>query len=791
MSVNDNSSDSGVNSMSFNLTDPGDSPVVDSNLVSAPPVEDYGLMAPLPAEDSNLIAAPPVEDYTSWPFPAEDSNLMAAPKVEYYMAPYSKYTLRPPERDRKFRPSAEDYNLKKAGYSNHTFRPPEHGPKFRPSAEDYNLKKAGYSNHIFRPLELEPQSSPTTDDYNLMAGYRNQTPQSPSISESPQMDAYNFMAMYRNNTLQPFRKPLPKPSSNGIAQRQPQIGDKVKQDKVKQDKVKQDFQEQEQCTVCQIFPKSNRLIKENHCSRLWIVEERRVVNVKDMCGICQDNSKTYAIVSHVWGAIADIHLELGGVNWMVPIGNPNKLGWVVRSMKKQPELKYVWMDVICIDQSSAEEIGREVRRMSGYFQGAIVTFVLDEKLAGLFSKYGLHPLASDSQQAEILKELNSTEEMACAWLNRVWTAQELFLSKSILLVWEKVIVNANIMDEIVRIVQNTKTHTPMNRNSWLYSFYMYREMRIMGRNASCLAALVDLGKRESDVELDKIYGAKSMFRFKDQITVDYTLSIHKALREMACVSISNGDCTILATLPWLSAPDGFSWLPSPTSIYGLLWAHDTRDYGTVAVITDSGLQISAKRIGRITKNFTFVCEIEDTEPQSPLSSDSFLPPKNVPEWWRADQVTLADHVLNEENDFSTTPKRTLSLLASLGTKEFYFELGVAGGQRNRRSYLLDVTTPLLEETVVSGNRGRKGGVGARTLGSFYNYACLNGKERSVLLFGPCEVGDDLYTVGLGLGTEADILIVLRKRGDGNRKVGVGFVPVKKEEVILPEWVLLN
>ncbi|KAF9341884.1 hypothetical protein BGZ91_011952 [Linnemannia elongata] len=89
-------------------------------------------------------------------------------------------------------------------------------------------------------------------------------------------------------------------------------------------------------------------------------------------------NKGYVAISHVWGDqqmySAD---ELGinsGVNWEIPLSNPNKIRRLVDAMNYY-EKEYCWFDVLCMPQDNQGEINLEIPFMGDYYGGADMTLM--------------------------------------------------------------------------------------------------------------------------------------------------------------------------------------------------------------------------------------------------------------------------------------------------------------------------------------------------------------------------------------------------------------------------------
>jgi hypothetical protein len=81
----------------------------------------------------------------------------------------------------------------------------------------------------------------------------------------------------------------------------------------------------------------------------------------------------YAVVSHVWGPTTDIDGLKYGVDWKIPIKNENKLLQILEAARIVVGERYIWMDVLCMDQGKRNEL--EIANMKSYFANATGCFV--------------------------------------------------------------------------------------------------------------------------------------------------------------------------------------------------------------------------------------------------------------------------------------------------------------------------------------------------------------------------------------------------------------------------------
>jgi hypothetical protein len=140
----------------------------------------------------------------------------------------------------------------------------------------------------------------------------------------------------------------------------------------------------------------------------------------------------YFVVSHVWSSN-----YFGLVN---PFSENNKGYLWLKRMSKLLKIKYAWIDTCCINQDDAEEKDREINNMRDYYVGADACAVIlsstnsrdiDEFIANIKL---LVVNALDNPHRRLghmwsLVSLYYSNLLTDEWFKRIWTIQEIMLSK--------------------------------------------------------------------------------------------------------------------------------------------------------------------------------------------------------------------------------------------------------------------------------------------------------------------------------------------------------------------------
>lgn len=98
-------------------------------------------------------------------------------------------------------------------------------------------------------------------------------------------------------------------------------------------------------------------------SRLFDLVQRRVVESQEV-----GTRVRYAVVSHVWGRTRNVDGEKYNVDWKIPIRSEDKLEKILEAARVVIGERYIWMDVLCLDQRRKNEL--EIAQMKAYFGNA-------------------------------------------------------------------------------------------------------------------------------------------------------------------------------------------------------------------------------------------------------------------------------------------------------------------------------------------------------------------------------------------------------------------------------------
>ncbi|KAJ1568922.1 hypothetical protein HK405_012207, partial [Cladochytrium tenue] len=164
-------------------------------------------------------------------------------------------------------------------------------------------------------------------------------------------------------------------------------------------------------------------------------------NAKDLAQSVADDGG-YAVISHVWGDLNEKHIiNYPGVPWKIKIKSAEKMDRIL-SVARQLKIKWLWMDVLCMDQGDSEDIAREIPRMGSIFSQAsrcVAVMTLPDmvarefafrdrgcaKRASVIAMVGKEGATSSDDAREVCRAV--CDLFHDDWFWRVWTYQEAVL----------------------------------------------------------------------------------------------------------------------------------------------------------------------------------------------------------------------------------------------------------------------------------------------------------------------------------------------------------------------------
>jgi Heterokaryon incompatibility protein (HET) len=85
----------------------------------------------------------------------------------------------------------------------------------------------------------------------------------------------------------------------------------------------------------------------------------------------------YSTISHVWGDTININRKAYNVDWKIPASSREKLTQMLEFSRIVGGERYVWLDILCLDQTQSDEV--EIARMKSYYTDATACLVWLDK----------------------------------------------------------------------------------------------------------------------------------------------------------------------------------------------------------------------------------------------------------------------------------------------------------------------------------------------------------------------------------------------------------------------------
>jgi hypothetical protein len=140
----------------------------------------------------------------------------------------------------------------------------------------------------------------------------------------------------------------------------------------------------------------------------------------------------YEALSYVWGAPnGDQPIECDGDQLLI---TENCLA-ALRSLRFKSEVRKLWIDAICIDQTAAQEKNHQLKLIGEVYAHAQRVLIWlgqgDDRIAALMDRFSRTDQPADSPAA--VAALVSNE-----WFNRAWTVQELCYAQNPVMIYDQI-----------------------------------------------------------------------------------------------------------------------------------------------------------------------------------------------------------------------------------------------------------------------------------------------------------------------------------------------------------------
>ena len=180
------------------------------------------------------------------------------------------------------------------------------------------------------------------------------------------------------------------------------------------------------------------------------VNNLNVIDVKNDCVVSLPEGQPYVALSYVWGQVSTLLATKENQNAL------SQPGGLSRAARKDPiaktildaiiltrnlDLRYIWVDSLCIVQDDAAEKTRLIDEMAVVYLAALFTIIAAAGDSGNSGLPGIQPMSRTIKQdiaiinarlSLLLQGLSETNLDSSAWNTRGWTFQERLFSKRLL-----------------------------------------------------------------------------------------------------------------------------------------------------------------------------------------------------------------------------------------------------------------------------------------------------------------------------------------------------------------------
>lgn len=274
----------------------------------------------------------------------------------------------------------------------------------------------------------------------------------------------------------------------------------------------------------------------------------RLYNIKDFkLESTKDNKESYAILSYAWGeenSNSRKEIEKHGKRISLSVNKALEkasitLEIINKEIKGNSNIKYLWVDQLCMNKRDTEEKSEEVPRIVKYYNNSTLTLIaIDTEVGNI----------DNVDSMNILKLIVCSE-----WFTRSWTYQEGFLSRQTIFMFDDVLIDGRAMAGIWALNQlsyvdvgkynslsefqkgTKKIATPMG---WVYYYNGYGENDKVEMTLS--QALKAVKNRKRKVPVDGIYSILGLLPYGEQMEVNYSFKAEEALLKIMKIAVKNG-----------------------------------------------------------------------------------------------------------------------------------------------------------------------------------------------------------------------------------------------------------
>ncbi|KAJ3268047.1 hypothetical protein HK104_005507, partial [Borealophlyctis nickersoniae] len=267
------------------------------------------------------------------------------------------------------------------------------------------------------------------------------------------------------------------------------------------------------------------------------------------------SAQKYFTISHVWGNVQRIDVKIPGVHWKVPVTGMDKLKQIF-AMRERVGAEWVWLDILCMDQDSPEDVSAQVNLMGQVYSLGSGCLVLTEEEPPtdqfVEEACAFYVGPHKTQFMVQLKIWHMVQKST--WLTRVWTFQEMILPRRVIIFGknDSFIVD---LDVIATQVGDAAAKSGSGESDYaitaahaLVNLEILEVLLEPRRRKDVVAVrnmFHDLQSRQCSRPEDLVYGGLGLVKWGRNVKVDYGIGVNGAWERLLRAAADAGDWTWL------------------------------------------------------------------------------------------------------------------------------------------------------------------------------------------------------------------------------------------------------
>lgn len=289
--------------------------------------------------------------------------------------------------------------------------------------------------------------------------------------------------------------------------------------------------------------------------RLLNTKTKNIINTEKISPLNYNKYK-YVTLSYVWGKenyVKPKKMKITGINYKICFNKYTELNKLLQMLHNN-NIEWLWVDAICINQNDVEEKNIEVSKMSKYYEN---------------SQYTIAFIITEINIVEIIEEIMNEKEISIKnkflkilnndlfldeWFERVWILQESILSNDLLLYTGNEYL-FKLKDFFIKIYNYLylKNEDDILRINFFNHINPSLSVLILGiarfsieNKINNLTGILHYVRgRKCKYLQDKIYGLLGLYKYSNEIIVNYEKDINEIISDIIKISIRYNDYSFL------------------------------------------------------------------------------------------------------------------------------------------------------------------------------------------------------------------------------------------------------